>query len=91
MKKPAPAAKARGKKKAIESDEDDIVDELLSDDEDVAPAPEKTEARPSRRAAATKARYVVDDAEDEDSVMQDASASVGQDEGSEGEFYDVDD
>lgn len=62
------------KRKADESDEDedDIANELLSDDEDDAPAPSRTEVRPSRRAAATKAKYVVDD--EDDSLMKDESA-----------------
>lgn len=72
------AAKAAPKKKPVqlpdsEEDENDLANEILSDDDDASPAPapsRATSARPARRAAAApkaKPKYVVsDDDEDEE-------------------------
>ncbi|KAK4991478.1 DNA topoisomerase 2 [Elasticomyces elasticus] len=81
-----PATKSAPKKKVVESDSDDEVEalanDLLSDEESPAPAPRAAAAtaRPARRAAAAKSKYVVDDMEDSE---EDASEAAYDDEDSE--------
>lgn len=63
------AKAAAPKKMKPEDSEDEMVDELLSDEED-ASSPPKPVARPGRRAASKPAKYVV--SEDEDSFDEDS-------------------
>ncbi|TKX21256.1 DNA topoisomerase-like protein 2 [Elsinoe australis] len=65
----------KGKKK-VDSDEEDIVDDLLSDEDDVSPVAKKPAARPARRAAPAKGKYKVamssDAEEDEEESASEA-------------------
>ncbi|GAB7337928.1 hypothetical protein MBLNU457_4312t1 [Dothideomycetes sp. NU457] len=75
-----PAAKPS--KKVVDSDDEDLADEILSDDDDLdSPAPAKAPAaRPSRRAAATKSKYVVDDDEDDEEASEAEEPSFEEDD-----------
>ena len=72
--KPVAKPAAKPYKRAADSEDEDLADELLSDDDDLdSPAPKKAPAaRPSRRAAATKSKYVVDDDEGEEDEASEA-------------------
>lgn len=82
-KKPTAAAKGRGKKKVVESDDDidAMANDILDSDGDADVIDQPIKARPSRRAAATKAKkYVIDDDSEADDLVNDDS---------EGSFDDI--
>lgn len=83
--KPAPAkGKGRPEKGASDDEVDAIADEILSD------ADEAPKSRPSRRAATTKSRYVVDFS-DSESGGSSGGSDAGEGEGSEGSEGSFDD
>lgn len=84
-----PAQKAAARKMALqlsdsEENEDDLANEILSDDDEEvpSPAPRSTSARPSRRAAAAapKSKYVLDDDDESEEEEEDASETFDEED-----------
>ena len=75
----AGALKPAPKKKAYDSDDEDAIDDIANDILSDGDSPVKADARPSRRAAATKSRYVEDD-DDEDEDEDDDESEAGYDD-----------